>query len=230
MLATTEAAGVVAVHFARATEDLAVLSVSAAPDADRQQVFDAAHEVARRCRDDTLPAARLSLFDLPVGDGASWRITEEEAAAYEEGTRTEAIEFTVLPAWRSECKLDLKASALFGAEPALAALLALIGSSPEGNDTVAAQSAVASFTPKGFEAAAVSSFGVLLGANWDEPPPAYRGLARRARLYFDHPYAALALAGTSSDFTRARAGHTDLFCLPLFSAWIETPGEPEQAS
>jgi hypothetical protein len=225
MLASTEAAGVVAVHFAQATEDLGVLSVAAAPTADRQQVFEAAYELARRCRNDTMPLARESLFDLPVGDGHSWQITEEAVPAYEEGSRKEGIEYVVLPAWRSESELDLKASALFGAEPALAALLGLLDPSPQGDRTVATQSVVASFTPKGFEAAAASIFDIEIG-EMDTRPPTHQGLQRRARLYFDHPYAAIALAGTSSDFRRARAGHTDRFCLPLFSAWIETPGEP----
>jgi serine protease inhibitor len=67
MLAETEAAGLVAVHFAEAAEDLGVLSVIASPSASRQRVFEAAHELAQRCRNDTLPAARRSLFDLPVG-------------------------------------------------------------------------------------------------------------------------------------------------------------------
>jgi Serpin (serine protease inhibitor) len=228
MLATTEAAGVVAVHFAQAVEDLGVLSVAAAATADRQQVFEAAYELARRCRTDTLSVARQSLFELPEGDGDSWQIAEEEVSTYEEGRRTEGIEYAVLPAWRIESQLDLKASALFGCEPALAALLELIGHSPEGDKTLATQSAIASFTPTGFEAAAASIFGVELG--FSGGPPEHRGLQRRARPYFDHSYAAIGLAGTSSDFRRARAGHTDSFCLPFFSTWIETPGEPQPAS
>ena len=229
MLASTEAAGVVAVHFAQATEDVGVLSVAAAPTAERQQVFEAAYELARRCRNDTMHLARVSLFDLPVGDGDSWQITEEAVPAYEEGSRQAGIEYVVLPAWRSESELDLKASARFGARPALAALFGLLGPSPEGDETVATQSVVASFSPKGFEAAAASPFGVELGDS-GTGPPTHQGLERRARLYFDHPYAAIALAGTSSDFWRARAGHTDWFCLPLFSAWIETPSEPAALS
>ena len=224
MLATTEAAGVVAVHFAQAVEDLGVLSVAAAPTTGREQVFEAAYELARRCRTDTLSDARLSLFELPEGDGDSWQITDNEVSTYEEGARFESIEYAVLPAWKCESKLDLKASAAFGCEPALTALLALIGPSLEGDRTQATQSAIASFTPTGFEAAAASIFGVETGSSGRRST--HRGLERRARLYFDHPYAAIALAGGSSDFRRARAGHTDSFCLPLFSAWIETPGEP----
>jgi hypothetical protein len=224
LLADTEAAGVVAVHFAQAVEDLGVLSVAADPGVDRPQVFEAAHELARRCRSDTLGQARRSLFELPLVEGSSWLITEHGVSTYEADARLEEIEFAVLPAWRSESELDLKASQLFGARPALEALFGLIGPSPEGDDAIALQSAVASFTPTGFEAAAVSLFAArTVGRS----RPTDRGLQRRATLYFDHPYAAVALAGSSSDFGRARAGHSDLFCLPLFSAWVETPGEPE---
>ena len=229
MVATTEAAGVVAAHFALGAEDLGVLSVAAGPTIPRQQVFEAAHELARQFRNDTVSAARVSLFDLPVGDGDSWQIAEEEIPAREEGWHEERIEYTVLPTWRSESELDLTASTLFGAEPALAALLALIGSSPEGDIPKAAQSAVASFTPTGFEAGVASALGIELGdTGWQTPT--HRGLRRRGRLYFDHPYAAIALAGTASDFRRTRAGHSDSFCLPIFSAWIETPVQPERSS
>jgi hypothetical protein len=225
MLANTESAGIVAVHFALAKEDLGVLSVAADPGVGRPQVFEAAYELARRCRSDTAGQAKVSLFDLPLGEGASWVISEREVATYEEGARSEEIEYTVLPAWRTESNLDLKHSLLFGAHPALGALLELIGPSPQGDETVAAQSAVASFTPLGFDAAAISMLGIEIGESGSGPTE--RGLRRRARLYFDHPYAALAVAGTPADFRRARAGHTDLFCLPLFSAWIETPHEPD---
>jgi hypothetical protein len=196
--------------------------VAADPAVDRQQVFEAGYELARRCRSDTLGLARRSLFDLPLGPGASWLITEREVRTDQSDARLEGIDYVVLPAWRSKSKLDLKASRLFGAHPALETLLKIIGTSPEGDDTEAVQSVVASFTPTGFEAAAVSAFGLLKGAS----RPTRRGLERRARLLFDHPFVAIALAGSSSDFRRARAGHTDLFCLPLFSAWVDTPDEP----
>ena len=227
MLAHTESAGVVAVHFAQAEEDLGVLSVSADPGVGRQEVFEAAYELARRCRNDTFDQARLSLFDLPLGEGSSWLISEHEVATREAGTRSERIEYALLPAWRLESRLDLKTSPLFGAQPALDALLGLIGSSPEGDETAAVQSAVASFTPMGFEAAAVS---LLYAETGSTSRPTNRGLQHRAKLYFDHPSAAVALAGSSSDFRRARIGHSDLFCLPLFSAWIETPDEPGAAA
>ncbi len=220
MLATTEAAGVVAVHFALANEDLAVLSVAADPQIDRALVLEAAYEVARLCRDDRLRSANCSLFDLPLGSGHSWEIAEREERAVAAGERSERIEGTVLAAWQADSTLNLLASESFAAGPALSALLGLIGPDPRGDEFEAVHSAVASYTPTGFEAAAITTFALMgsLGRS-----PGERGLTRTATLHFDHPYAAVALAGTPADFTRRRAGHTEQFCLPLFSAWVSTP-------
>jgi hypothetical protein len=226
MLATTEAAGVVAVHFALANEDLAVISVAADPEIDRRVAFEAAYEIARLCRVDGLTSAGCSLFDLPVGSGHSWEITEREVLTRKVGERSEQIEGAVLAAWHAESALKLEASEAFGIRPALSALFGLIGPDPRGDEVEAAQVAVASYTPTGFEAAAISA--ALLSARG--APPKERGLLRAARLCFDHPYAAVALAGGRSDFTRARAGHTESFCLPLFSAWVSTPHDPEANS
>jgi hypothetical protein len=69
MLMQTEAAGVVATHFAVANEEIAVVSVAADPDVERRLVFEAAYEIGRRCRADALLEARCSLFDAPLGQG-----------------------------------------------------------------------------------------------------------------------------------------------------------------
>jgi hypothetical protein len=225
MIATTAAAGVVAVHFAVATEDLAVVSVAAEPSLDRARVIEAAYEIAGRCRDDDLRRARCSLFELPLGEGHSWDITEEEVLAHTAGGHAEEIDGAVLAAWSVQSRLDLTTGG-FGVEPALDALLGLIGPSQLGDESDAVQSAVASFTPTGFEAAALTELARAAGS----AAPMEQGVQRQARLIFDHPYAALALAGTTSDFTRARAGHTEVFCLPLFTVWVAEPGEPEVAA
>ncbi len=224
MLAATEAAGVVAVHLALAKEDLAVLSVAAAPEVERRLVFEAAYEIAARYRDDDLASARCSLFDLPLGSGHSWELTEREVRTHVAGERSEEVESAVLAAWHVQCELDLKASELFSAELALRALIELIGPHPEGDRTDAIHSAIASYTPTGFEAGALTALAL---ETTGLTRPMGTGLERSARLYFDHPYAALALAGSRSDFHRSRAGHTDMFGLPLFSAWIDTPEEAE---
>jgi hypothetical protein len=106
----------------QAVEDLGVLCVAADPAVERHSVFEAAYELARACRSDTLGLRRRSLFDLPLGKGPSWLITDREVPSHKPDARFEEIEYTVLPAWRSEGELDLTASPLFGARPALDAL------------------------------------------------------------------------------------------------------------
>jgi hypothetical protein len=225
MLAHTEAAGVVAIHFGVANEELAVVSVAADPDVDRHLVFEAAYEIGRRCRGDTLSEARCSLFDLPVGPGHSWEISEDEIATHNPGDRSESIVSATLVDWSIKSMLDLQRSERFGVEPALGALLGLIGAHQDTDAFDAVQSAVASYTAKGFEAAAITGFGIHATAAFRSPEA--KGLKRTARLFFDHPYAAIALAGCPSDFTAPRATHTDLFGLPLFSAWVGDPREPQ---
>jgi len=83
------------------------------------------------------------------------------------------------------------------------------------------QSATASFTPFGFDAAAITTIGLTGHA-----PPREWGFGRQVRLHFDHPYAAIALSGSANDFRRSRAGHSDNYCLPLFSAWVDAPEDP----
>jgi hypothetical protein len=227
MLARTEAAGVVAVHFAVATDGLGVISVAADPVLDRHVAFEAAYEIARRCRDDALGDARCSLFDIPLGEGHSWETSELEVLTERAGERTEEIESAALVSWSVEGELDLQRSDLFGVEPAFNALLALIGPSPAGDQCDAVQSAIASYTQTGFEAAAISSVAITAAGMLRTPRE--KGLHRTARLLFDHPYAAIALAGSQSDFTRARAGHTEMFGLPLFTAWVAQPAETELA-
>jgi hypothetical protein len=128
--------------------------------------------------------------------------------------RRERVLGASMPAWHIESELDLRSSALFGSEPALETLRALIGPQPT-DQTQASQVAVASFTRTGFEAAAVTGFAVAVSA----PRPS---LGRAATLRFDHPYAAVAvgggLRGAESRFDR----------LPLFTAWVSEPAEAEE--
>ena len=225
MLAQTEAAGVVAVHFAVANEELVVVSIAADPAVDRHLVFEAGYEIGRLCRVDAVIEARRSLFDLPLGQGHSWEIFEDEIASYNAGDRSESIVSAMLVDWSVQSELDLQRSQRFGVAPALGALLGLIGPHQTGDEYHAVQSGVASYTSKGFEAAAITALGVRASAAFTRPGE--KGLRRTARLFFDHPYAAIALAGRPSDFTRQGAGHTELFGLPLFSVWVSEPREPE---
>jgi hypothetical protein len=173
---------------------------------------------------DALAEARCSLFDLPLG-GHSWEIVEDEIASDHPGDRSESIVSAMLVDWSVASELDLQRSERFGVAPALAALLRLIGPHPGGDQFDAVQSAVASYTSKGFEAAAITAFRAMARSAPSLPPE--RGLRRTARIFFDHPYAAIALSGRPGDFTTPRAGRTESFGLPLFAAWVAAPREPE---
>jgi hypothetical protein len=222
MIAQTRAAGVVAIHQAVAKEGLTVVSVSADPAIARDRVLDATHEVAARVRAGR-PIEAHSLFDLPVGDGHSWQIKEKQIYTWRAGERAERIAGASLPAWHVRSDLNLESSALFGAAPALATLGQLIHDADEA--TQAAQAAVASFTRSGFEAAAVTGLVTAAGA------PRGRGTERTAILRFDHPYAALAIAGKPVEpgVSGQPAGRTSPSAgLPLFAAWVHEPTEVDE--
>ena len=220
MLTDTRAAGIVAVHYAVAREDLTVVSVSAAPDVARLAVLQAAHEVAAFARQRSAPP-EYSLFELPVGAGHSWQIREHETRTVVAGERVQRIAGVSLPAWHVRSQLDLKKSQAFGTAPALEALRQSIGPRP-GDRTEAAQTTVASFTCHGFEAAAITAFAVLASL---ARPPGERGVERAATLRFDHPYAAIAVAGRAP-FPEHAPGPS-FTGLPLFSAWVNDPEEAD---
>jgi len=227
MIARTDAAGVVAVHCAVAREGLTVVSVSAAPSVDRAAVVAAAYEVAASvCRE--WGRGACSLWDLPSGAGHSWEISDREVAVFIAEPRLERIAGVALPAWRAQADLDLTRSAAFGTAPALQTLRELIGPRPDDR-CEAKQAAVASFTRYGFEAAAVTSLGIRAAAALR---PRGHTIQRTAVLRFDHPYAAVAIAGRpagSHRGVRGEPGSPDPSFpgLPLFCAWVHHPVEPE---
>jgi hypothetical protein len=113
-----------------------------------------------------------------------------------------------------------------GADHALDVLRELIGPQPD-DATEAVQVAVASFTRRGFEATAITGFLTRTSAlrlPWET------GVERTAILRFDHPYAAVAIAGRPTPPqpagpTGPRAAFTGL---PVFSAWVQEPQEAEE--
>jgi hypothetical protein len=219
MIARTAAAGLVAVHAALAREGLTVISVSAAPEVDRVAVFAAAYEVADEvCREWRRRAS--SLWDLPLGAGHSWEISEREVPVFVAEPRLERVAGVALPAWRAEGDLDLRRSPTFGTGPALETLRQLIGPRPDDR-CEATQAAVAAFTRYGFQAAAVTALGIRAAA---ARRPRGRAVERSAVLRFDHPYAAVAIAGRPS---REGGSSSEFAGLPLFSAWVQQPIEPE---
>ena len=205
-VAATAAAGDVAVHTAWASDSsLTVTSVAAAPGVPPGQVLAAAYELApagvlQR------PVPRRSLFDLPLGDGPLWSITERRATVKSGSGREEHVT-AVLPAWSARSDHNL-------AEPGLgfdAAMATLAPGDPWG----AKQAAMAKYTRVGFEAAAVSAAFAALSMRVPRD-----GVVRTAELRFGHPYAVVAVA---TDWS----GHGPWHGLPVFSAWVAQPQNAE---
>jgi hypothetical protein len=219
MITQTDAAGLVAAHCAVAREDLTVVSVSAAPEVDRAAVCAGAAEVAATVCGDWGRGA-CSLYDLPLGTGHSWELSEQEVATVVVESRLERISGAALPAWRASDELDLIVSPAFGTAPALETLRRLIGPRPD-DQCEAKQAAVASFTRYGFEAAAVTALGIRTAALRVRNE---RSIQRTAVLRFDHPFAAVAIAGRPG---AAPPEGTSFAGLELFRAWVADPSEPE---
>jgi hypothetical protein len=187
-------AGDIAVHRAHA-EGLTVTSVIAAPKVPAGQVLAAAHDAALGRID------RYSLFDLVLGDGPSWTVTESEGEAGAERVAA------VLPAWTATSEHDLRPPSL-GFADAAGVLGRLFG----GTEWEAVQAATARYHRTGFEAAAVTAVATRLSFRPPQP-----GLQRDALLRFDRPYAVVATA--TSRETSPWSG------LPVFSAWVTKPDE-----
>jgi Serpin (serine protease inhibitor) len=209
----TTQAGKVAVYYTDAEEDVAVVCVSASPDVPRDRVLDAAQVMNTFGCGET---SKCSLFDLDVGDGHSWTVTERERLAWQPGQRFEWISDAYMPAWTHQSSTDLLASNTFAADAAIATLQRVTSrSGPAG----AKQTAVATFDRYGFEAAAVTAMGFATSGRPRDPTET--GIERVAQLRFDHPFAAIAVDSSDSIDSPTWNG------LPLFEAWITTPKEPE---
>ncbi|HET7018729.1 MAG TPA: hypothetical protein VFI65_32720 [Streptosporangiaceae bacterium] len=207
-IAITPNAGDVAVHVGRAQGGLVVLSAIAAPGVARADVADAAHQLAIAvARNAEIP--QRSLFDLPLGDGPLWSISEEQSM----GGSTERLH-AVLPAWSASDVLDLRDERL-GFDAAGHAVLARGDDPPEppavggGDRWDAKQAVMANYSRTGFEAAAVTAMVARMAMRPRERK------ARIAELRFGHPYAVVAAAQTRN----GGPWHG----LPLFSAWVTKP-------
>ncbi|MGH9094185.1 MAG: hypothetical protein ACRDXE_03395 [Acidimicrobiales bacterium] len=215
-IADTAGAGMVAVHAARARDGLQVTSVAAHPDVPALEVLAAAYRIAAAEAADPGSVERRSLFDLALGDGPLWAITEEQADTAE---RREERCGAVLPAWSAKFVLDLGHREV-GFPAAASAIAAALGIVDYRYDAV--QSAVARYSRVGFEAAAVTALAVAVAMRRRVLRP---GVRRVAELRFGHPFAVVAVA--VDDHTRPEK-RGPWHGVPVFAAWVTEPTEPEE--
>jgi hypothetical protein len=209
-VAVTRAAGDVAVHTALARDGLRVTSVAAAPDVAPGDVLAAAYDLAPALATGAA-VARRSLFDLPLGDGPLWAISERTAPVKSGAPREERCT-AVLPAWTARSELDL-------ADPSLGFAAAAQALAP-GDSWQAKQAAMARYTRVGFEAAAVTGMAVRMAMRVPRT-----GLVRTAELRFSRPYAVVAVTVDTSGPGRPGPWHG----LPVFSAWVADPEDAGEA-
>jgi hypothetical protein len=203
-VAATQTAGDVAVHAALARDGLLVASVAADPDVPAGDVLAAAYELAPALATGG-SVARRSLFDLPLGDGPLWAISERTAPIKSGAPREERCS-AVLPAWTARSQLDLT-------DPGLGFAAAAHALAP-GDPWQAKQAAMARYSRTGFEAAAVTGLAVALAMRVPRT-----GLVRTAELRFGHPYAVVAVTVDSPGRREPGPWHG----LPVFSAWVADP-------
>ncbi|HEX4015769.1 MAG TPA: hypothetical protein VHX15_03450 [Frankiaceae bacterium] len=198
-VADTAAAGRVGVHLAGSEDGLDVYSVVAGEGVPAGSVLAAAYEVAQHERP-------LALHALPLGDGHAWRLSEREEMVKDLSGREETS-YALVPAWHAETRLDLLNASGLGFGPAVEALYLLLR--PDEYEADAVQSAVASYTREGFEAAAVTAIGYRRVS-----APARRpGTVRALEVRFTRPYAVVAVTRSAKPAL--------WFGLPVFSAWVE---------
>jgi hypothetical protein len=202
LVAATPATGDVAVQVARARGGVAVISVAAAPGVPAGDVLAAAYNLAPALATGRA-VDRRSLFDLPLGEGPLWSVTERSAPVRSADGREERCT-AVLPAWSASSEHDLSDPGLGFA--AVAQALA------PGDPWQARQAAMARYTRVGFEAAAVTAVAVAMAMRVPRP-----GLIRTAELRFGHPYAVVAVV----------TGDGPWQGLPVFSAWVARPEDAE---
>ena len=216
----TESAGLVAAHAALATEGLKVITLIGDPSLERGAVLAAAHEVAELFRSpgQATSAKQVSLFDLPLGPGYAWEISERVIrTSAGPGKRFEKL-ISYAPAWRIDgTPIDLLDES-FGATAAINGLFTLLPApTPEVKyEAAAAQKAFAQYGKAGFRAAAVTAFAGAMRITGI--PKSYEARERTAILRFNRPFGALALVQDDRESPRWDG-------LPVFEAWVHDPEE-----
>jgi len=218
----TERAGTVGVHLAGARGGLLVGSVIAAdPEVRPADVLAAAHSIVTAEARTPHSVPRRSFFDLPLGHGAIWTITEEEVETKASDGREEVV-ISVLPAWAAKTTMDLDREDL-GLPTVARVIKQALGLT---NLTYEArQRAVARYSAVGFEAAAVT--GLAIASSAPQLRPGYR---REATLRFGHPFAVVAVASDDLGVPPRDRVSSPWHGLPVFSAWMSEPAETEPSA
>ena len=212
-VAATQAAGDVAVHAAWARDGLLVASVAADPSVPAGDVLAAAYDLAPALATRG-QVARRSLFDLPLGEGPLWSVSETTAPIKSAAGREEWCT-AVLPAWTAESEYDLS-------NPELGFAAAAQALAP-GDPWEARQAAMARYTRVGFEAAAVTALAAALAMQVPRS-----GLVRTAELRFGHPFAVVAVTADRPRHGRPAGQDPSPWSgLPVFSAWVAQPADAE---
>ena len=211
--------GTACVHLAAARGGLLVGSVIAGDErASAGEVLGAAEEIVTAEARTRGSVPRLSLFDLPLGEGPVWSVAEEAVETTARDGREEHV-VSCLPAWRAETAVTLSGDEHLGFDDAAR----IIASALELRrwDHEARQACVARYDARGFEAAAVTGLAVRVAMQIPRP-----GVRRVATVRFARPYAVVAAA--FDDRRDEDAGGAPPSCwsgLPVFSAWITEPAE-----
>lgn len=221
LIANTDAAGHVGVHIAESGNGMQVISVIADEHVPVADVHAAAAEIAAAVTAGTLPKIAVDLYDLPLGEGAAWTVTEEQVRTTEHTSRLSVTE-TYLPAWTATGDHNLLTAQ--GRE----AVCDTLAKFTDFDELVfeAKQSTVAKYTRRGFSAAAATAVGMALRS----VPIERDATLRTATLRFNRAYAVLAVAQNSAPDLEASWGRVaDLGAAPwdgvaVFSAWITEPG------
>ena len=190
--------------------------ISAGEDASPADVLAVAEEIVTAEARERGSAPRLSLFDLPLGDGPLWSIGESPVTNVKApGGRVEQV-VSVLPAWEAETTTDLAHDEALGFGDAAR----IIGSALELRRWryEARQACVARYSAVGFEAAAVTGLAVAVSAGAP-------GVRRTATVRFAHPYAVVAAAFDDDRVPERASLRTPWHGLPVFSAWVADPSE-----
>lgn len=224
-IAWTEAAGLVAVETSFSLDGLLVASVIAEPEVAPEVVVAAAHEIAALASKEPSRASFKSLFDLPLGKGHAWEITESTLMCPEQDAKVESAR-VLIPAWSAELTtIDLLEPCL-GIRGAIDAVIRLLPPIPEGYEAQARQSVRAEFNRHGFSAAAVSAVECRARSadpGGDPPLKMWPGRHRHLETRFARPFAVAACARNPHGHPRVPRWNG----IPVFSAWVTTPAEAD---